>query len=199
MASHSTTLNTPTYNNDPLTYCLGNDISQRFNHSSNADVYGQNSKACQAFLSSRCTKNWDGICEYATDPTTNEEYKYRANPLSINDGSSCPTTNSADILLLNTARIKYLVGMKNCSMVTEPFDPLVPASPTISYWQSSGGRCVPYYAVDARNIDYDPVMNKLLDKPWIAHDLFINIARTMKRMGTLGGLRGTRLGRYLGV
>ena len=35
----------PVYNNnDPLTYCIGSNASQRFNHGSHAVTYGQNSR-----------------------------------------------------------------------------------------------------------------------------------------------------------
>jgi acetylornithine/succinyldiaminopimelate/putrescine aminotransferase len=66
----------PVYNNDPLTYCIGDNASQRFNHGSHAATYGQNSKACQVYMANRCAQNWDGVCEYAASKPANEEYKY---------------------------------------------------------------------------------------------------------------------------
>ena len=70
----------PVYNNDPLTYCIGDNASQRFNHGSHAVTYGQNSKACQVYMANRCAQNWDGVCEYAASKPANE---------GIQSGSRC--------------------------------------------------------------------------------------------------------------
>lgn len=197
LASHSKVLNGPYYNNDPLTYCLGDNISQRFNHGGNADIYGQNSKPCQAYLSERCAKNWDNVCEYAYSPHANVEYKIRANPVSFGEGREARGMNSGEILLLNTAQKKYLWKMFNCEAVTEPFDPMVPASPLITTWR--GVNCIPMYAVNPRTIDTDTVMDRLLAKPWIAQNLFVNIRNTMTRRGDFYMLKGTKLGRLYGI
>lgn len=197
LASHSQVLNGPYYNNDPLTYCLGNNISQRFNHGGNADIYGQNSKPCQAYLSERCAKNWDDVCEYAYSPCSNDEYQTRANPVSYNEGCKPQGMNSGEILLLNTAQKKYLWKMFNCEEITEPFDPMVPASPLITSWR--GTNCIPMYAVNPQTIDSDPVMNRILSKPWIAQNLLVNIRNTMARRGDFPLLKGTKLGSFYGI
>lgn len=196
--SQSSIINGPYYTNDPLTYCLGNNVSQRFNHGSNADIYGQNSKPCQAYLSQYCANNWDGICEttYNNCNAADAEYSFPADP-TMSGSQQVQGLTSSDILLLNTAYRKYLYKMHNCDMVSEPFDPLVAASPIITSWR--GMNCVPEYVVDPDTIDDDPVMNRLLLKPWIAKDLFRNIHNNMKRLGTLPKLRGTRLGRLYGL
>lgn len=195
LASHSTMLNGPYYSNDPLTYCLGNNMSQRFNHGGNADIYGQNSKPCQAYLSEKCAKKWDGVCEYAYAHTTDDYIN--ANPMSFNEGIDAQGMNSGEILLLNTAQKKYLWKMFNCEAVTEPFDPMVPASPLITTWR--GMNCIPMYAVDPKTIDTDIVMDKLLSKPWIAKNLFANIRNTMLRRGDFYMLKGTKLGGLYGI
>lgn len=181
---------------DPLTYCIGNNLSQRFNHGSNADVYGQNSKSCQAYLAQRCAKNWDSICEYAASECANNEYATRANTINSCCGGGC-IMSPGDILLKNTALEKYRIAMLNCEETVEPFDPLTANSPLIHYY--SGSNCVPIYEVNPINIDNDPVMNKILNNPKIAINMLINIKNTMRRKGTLGLLRGTRLGNFYGL
>lgn len=190
MTGHSSTLSGPYFNSDPLTYCLGRNVSQPFNHGGYAETYGQNSKPCQAFLSDRCARNWDAVCEYAFSPSTNEEYRVRANPI----GTGAPQLDSGEILLVNTAQKKYLWRMYNCERVTEPFDPLVVGSPDITTWR--GMYCKPMYAVDPTTIDSDPVMDRILQKPWIAASMLANIKTTMTRNGNFHLLRGTRLGRF---
>ena len=186
--------NLPVYNNDPLTYCLGNNVSQRFNHGSHGSLYGQNSKPCQVFLAQRCAKDWDAICEYAFDPRTNDEYAVRTELLGAGMNPILGLT-SGEILLRNTAMEKYRVAMARCDAKREAFDPMNPASPSITYF--TGRYCQPLYAVDPVGIDEDPVMNRLLLRPQIAMDLFRNIKTTMTRTGSLFELYGTRLGQFL--
>lgn len=188
--------NLPVYNNDPLTYCLGNDISQRFNHGSHADLYGQNSKPCQVFLAQRCAKKWDDICEYASNPVTNEEFATRTELLGAGMNQIMGLT-SGEILLRNTAMEKYRVAMANCDLRREPFDPMCAASPQITYF--TGKYCQSIYAVNPVEIDTDPVMNKLLLNPKIAMDIFYNIKNTMIQNGTISQLDGTKLGKFLKI
>jgi hypothetical protein len=185
--------NLPVYNNDPLTYCLGNNISQRFNHGSHADLYGQNSKPCQVFLAQRCAKKWDDICEYASNPRTNDEF---ATPVeTLGTGMhQIMGLNSGDILLRNTAMEKYRVAIANCDLRREAFEPMSPASPQITYF--TGRYCNPIYSVNPVGIDNDPVMNRILFNPRIALDILINIKNTMSRDGTIAQLNGTRLGQF---
>lgn len=190
----------PVYSSDPLTYCIGNTIDQRFNHgASNADIYGQNSNMCQVYLAQRCARNWDSVCEKAYDPRTNDEYVTRA--LTASSATTTPIVglSSSEILLLNTAHEKYIVGMAgDCQLKVEPFDPMNPSSPMIS--QYVGRYCVPSFAIrDPSSIDDDPVMNRLLNNPRIARQLFANIRNTMIRKGTFHQLAGTRLGAFYGI
>ena len=190
-ASPTNTL--PVYNNDPLTYCIGDNASQRFNHGSHAVTYGQNSKACQVYMANRCAKKWDGICEYAASHPANEEYNQVADTMFAGNRQTIGLS-PGDVLLKNTAEDRFRVNMLNCELKTEQFDPVNPSSPNISYY--IGQECVPEYAVDPSTIDQDIVMNKILDKPHIAKQLLINIKNNMKRQGTLNLLKGTRLGNF---
>jgi len=193
----SLTNSLPVYNNDPATLCLGTDINQPFNHGSNGAIYGQNSPECQIYMSQRCARNWDGLCEYATRHRANEEYATRADTLG-QGMKSVIDLSPADILIRNTAMEKYRVAMHgggNCQLKTEQFNPINPSSPYISSYVGTG--CVPEFAVDPTTIDDDPVMNKLLDNPKIGMQILVNIRNTMRRRGDLHSLRGTRLGNFL--
>ena len=181
--------------NNPLTYCLGNSMDQRFLHGSSSDTMGHHSRSCQMFLSDYCANKWDKFCELASKDTTRH--------LPDNIESNCRTNihmTAGEALIQNTARKKYLIEMGNCVKKFEPFDPNVATSPMVSYWapsNSSGvGSCVPIYEVDPETIDEDIVMNKILVRPVIAIDVLINIYNTMKRKGTLEKLKGTKLGMF---
>ena len=183
----------PVFNNDPLTYCIGNNASQRFNHGSHAVTYGQNSNACQVYLANRCAQNWDGVCEYAASKPANEERSQVADTMFAGNDQTVGLT-PGEVLLKNTAESRFRIGMLNCELKTEPFDPVNPSSPYISYYV--GQNCIPLYAVDPKTIDRDVVMNKILDNPKIAKQLLLNIKNTMVRQGTFHNLKGTRLGNF---
>lgn len=186
----------PVYNNDPLTYCIGSNASQRFNHGSNADIYGQNSNACQVLLAQRCANMWDDVCEYASSSAANNEYATRASTMGAGSYPVIDLT-PGELLLRNTAQEKYRCAMNYCDLKTEQFNPIDPTSPYISYYV--GQNCSPEYEVDPKTIDSDIVMNKILDRPQIAVQMLTNIKNTMRRKGTLGSLAGTRLGKFYGL
>ena len=180
--------------NDPLTYCINNTLEQGFSHGSTvSNSYGQNSKPCQAYLSEYCSNNWNGVCELAAANLS------KASPNYIGTfNTQSRSLSQGEILIVNTADRKYRVLNvgSECAITTEIFDPNVVGSPNISYYS---GSCVPVYSVNPMIIDTDPVMNKILDKPEIAGQLLINIFNTMKRLGTLNQLQGTRLGDFYGI
>lgn len=186
----------PVYDNDPLTYCIGTNASQRFNHGSNAAIYGQNSNACQVLLAQKCADKWDDVCEYASSFPANSEYATRADTMGAGSWDVVGLT-PGEILVRNTAQEKYRCAMHYCEKKTEAFAPTNPSSPLISYYV--GNNCVPEYEVDAKLIDGDCVMNKILDNPKIAIQLLKNIKNTMIRKGTFKTLTGTRLGRFYGL
>ena len=193
-------------NNNPLTYCMTSDLNNSFMHTMGERV-GPYSKKCQMFMSDYCAKNWNGVCEVASK-NTNNHYPNTATPWECHKSNQGATLGNGlgnafsqgELLIRNTAAKKYITRMSNnCKIRYEPFDPMVPTSPMISYWGSdreARGVCIPKYEVNAKEIDSDPVMNKILSKPVIAIDILLNIYNTMKNDGKLHELNGTRLGRF---
>lgn len=185
--------------NNPLTYCMNDTMDSRFLHGGHSDILGQHSKPCQLFMSEYCADKWDAFCEVAS---LNTDKSYPNNITgSTNYGSNAHMGMTAgEALIYNTASRKYLIKMHDAYKKYEPFDPTVPTSPMISYWVSNNcsnaNSGVPEYAVDPAKIDDDIVMNKILMKPIIAMDILINIYNTMKRHGTLSGLKRTKLGKF---
>ena len=183
----------------PLTYCINDTMSQKFEHgSSGAMIYGQNSKQCQAFLGEYCAQNWDEVCEYASMNSR----KYFPDNLKTSSIGGRPYNllglTAGEMVVRNTAAVKYLISMGNCVPKFEPFDPTVANSPMIQTWVSNTGTydCIPVYAVDATTIDNDVVMDKILTKPNIALDILINIYNNMQRAGLIESLANTKLGKF---
>lgn len=201
--------------NDPLTYCVLTGVESEFQHLLGGGLLGPNSGQCQKFMAQYCaTKGWDGICEYKSNDA-NTRYPNMVSSCNGPNGSCMGpgignAMTSGQMLIRNTAAEKYIVAMSgNCRRVYEPFDPTVADSPLLSSWVPDGkscmgsghcnnspNACVPIYDVDAKTIDMDPVMNKILMQPWIAQDILGNIFQNRKRTGRLAELANTKLGRY---
>lgn len=204
--------------NDPLTYCLVSGIESGFNHTlgGGGSLMGPNSSQCQLFMAQYCAQNWDepnGYCEYASNNTSTMFPNTVASCNNPNGSCSGPGIGNGlsqgQFLIRNVAAEKYLIAMSNnCVRIYQPFDPTVADSPMVSKWEPSGNSCnganncygsntcIPIYDVDAKVIDSDPVMNKILAQPNIAIDILINIYRRRVNTRRLKELEGTKLGRF---
>lgn len=194
---------------NPLSYCAVTELDSSFTHTL-GQQYGPDSSQCQAFMASYCGTNWDGVCEYVSKDIT----RYAPNVVARCDTAtgSCDgpgigsSLTKGQILIRNAAAEKYLFAMSdNCYKVYEPFDPTVADSPLIGKWVSGGmtcssgacstgrNKCVPIYRVNPKEIDNDPIMNKILAQPAIAMDILVNIHNNAARSGEINSLRGTKL------
>lgn len=193
--------NVPQEVNNPLTYCMNNQIEQGFLHGPDAVNLGEHSRSCQIFMSEYAAQKWDAYAEKASQ-NTNQSF-----PNQMPGSCGCPLyvnghrITQGQILIYNTAARKYIVHMHGGRVVSEMFDVNVPTSPMISYYVPADchGTTNASYEVNPNIIDEDPVMDKLLMTPQIAPDILINIYNTMKRKGTLKNLQGTKLGKLYGI
>jgi hypothetical protein len=203
--------------NDPLSYCLVSGIESGFNHTIGGgnSMLGPESSQCQLYMAQYCAQNGNsGECAYAFNDN---------NIIYPNTVASCNAPNGScggpglgngltkgQFLLRNVASEKYLVAMSgNCVRVYEPFDPTVAMSPMISKWTPSGNSCagsnncvgddnvcIPIYDVDAKTIDDDNIMNRILAQPWVAADILFNIYNNRMRTRRMGELARTKLGQF---
>jgi len=187
---------------NPISYSIGSNMDQNFLHGSSSYIFtGQDSRNSQLFLSEYCAQGWDGFCEVASK-NSSIDFPNQAENSNGFGGNPFQTQklNSGEILIRNTAARKYLKGMGGCVKKTEQFDPTVSASPLISTWKPTVDNvsmvCIPTYSVNPAEIDGDVVMDKILNKPYIAMDILLNIFNNAKRDGTLIDFKGTKLGNF---
>lgn len=170
-----------------LQYCFGNksDSIIMFGHGPLND-----SRTAQVYSANYCSKNWDQICELAS--MDNE------NTVSLVKPSISRRLTRGQILIRNTAIMKYLVGVHGAVKKHEHLYPQDSSSPIVTYWSSKNDLHPMYmeFSVNPYDIDSDPVMNKILEQSHIAIDILKSIHVNMKRQNKLTQLNGTKLGNF---
>jgi hypothetical protein len=205
------------YSTDPLSYCVPDYLDSQFLHGGIGRTFGKYNMKCQEFMSARCAKEWDGVCEAASkDPETVFPNMARNMQLQVQGQGQYQGFTAGENLIRDTAFKKYKTRSANCNLKCEPFDPTVPNSPLVCFESSDAcafndgrnsvcsgnvqnGPCISEYSIKEEQIaglDNDPVMNKLLSNPQLAPTLLEGIYNTMKRQGRLGKLQGTKLGHF---
>lgn len=207
------------YSRNPLLYCALSEMDSQFLHGSQGRIFGRYNKHCSEFLASRCSNEWDELCE-AISKDKETRFPNEAGPSGsiYADVPRPPCLPYGEQLIRDSAFKRFRVETKNCTVKCEPFDPTVPNSPLICYESkepctngvnpedsvcmgncSGYGQCQSVFKISpeqARTLDLDPVMNKILDKPDIAMDLLEQIYHNMKLDGSLSLIRQTRLARF---
>jgi len=203
-----------TQQSNPLSYCAVSGLDSGFNHQLGLTLLSPDSAQCQSFMGTYCGNNWDDICEYQSK-NTNIVFPNTMQQCGTISGSCSGQITKGQILIRNAAMEKYLMFMSgNCRPEYAPFDPTVANSPLIRKWVAGGpaggpvpgcangncnapSACVPIYGIrDPKNLDNDPVMNKILMQPQIAMDILVNIYNNARSNNTLKDLANTRLGRF---
>ena len=162
---------------DPLTYCMENNLGNRFVHGSNTMQYGPDCKECQVFMAQRCANKWDGHCD-----TFYNTKKHRTPNLVNNPLYDCASSDrSNDILLHNAAFYKYC-KIPNENIQYVPFDPNVANSPLIAQPNDQYANAICQLPPNmVSNLTNDPVMNYILTKPREFKPLLQNLAQYTPR------------------
>ncbi len=114
--------------NDPLTYCVPDILNSQFLHGSDGRLFGKHNRQCGIYMSNRCSQNWDNICE---SMSFNSDTNYP--DVSNNPDVGCARLSGGQILVRDTAYVKYLYSADSCNVICEPFNPNVADSPQICY------------------------------------------------------------------
>lgn len=183
--------------NDPLTYIMVDTLDKGFLHGSNARNYGPYDPMSQAYLTERCSKNWDGFCQYYYLSKNTQQYPFFGNVNQQGGNTMLMNGITAGESLLGASAQRRFCDFEGCVARSEPFDPNVADSPCVTYFESykeDGSSCLPICRVDKTTIDDDVVMNSCLNNPKACYQTMINICNTASREGT--DLSGTKIGEW---
>ena len=179
--------------NNPLSYGLSGGMDNLFMHGSkNID---SNSLEFQTYAAEYCAKGFDNYCKVMTGNNTPQYFPNLVHGCTGRRNTMPEQMTQGDVILLNTARVKYLMKMRNSVANRIPFDPTVAASPLITVY--TGEYMIPEYSIPkGHDVDNDPVMQRLLNKPMLGLEQLLNIYSNMKSQKRLGELKGTKLGMF---
>jgi len=212
------------YSADPLYYCTLDYLDSQFLHGTMGRTEGRYNDHCSTYLAHKCASDWDDVCEAISDdpeiryPNTNLDISVMTDTPR---GSQCQAWDPipyGEQMTIDAARKKYRLSTDNCNIRCEPFDPLVPNSPLVCFESTipcpTGGSesttdfcfggqpsapCIRDYALtenQAKNIETDRLMHRLLDRPKNAMELLIEIYFGSKKHRTLQFIKGTRLAAF---
>jgi len=186
--------------NNPLTYCLTTSLNNSFAHGAIANSHSSNtSRNCQAFMADYCAKNdneWNenGVCDIMSRNINKHYVDLVHSHSSPINSHYIDNLTYGEKLIRNAASRKYISEMNNvCEINKTPFDPTSASTPLVTLWSDN---CVPLYEVDPNEIDNDPVMNRILQKPIIEIDILVNIYKNSVKKGILYKLKDTKLYKF---
>jgi hypothetical protein len=179
--------------NHPLSYIMSGQMDSSLMHGS--DRINDNSRESAIYAAEYCAKGFDKFCEVMVSNPEPQYFPEQIHGYTYNGNNIPKMMTKGDVVLMNTAKTKYLMEMIGGSPNQVPFDPTVAASPLITVW--TGEYMQPqYYIPKGLDVDSDPVMLRLLNRPLIAIDLLMNIYANMTKLGRIGELQGTKLGTF---
>jgi hypothetical protein len=177
---------------DPVSRSVVYDIDEALDIGPLYQWYGPQSEASQLYMAEKCSKNWDGSCEFLS--MNNDIVKNNLGQISAEFTSPChdPTTFTVGDMLVDNAAQRRFCELGQCKVLQQNFNPLDPSSPIVNSYQCDGN-------VIARvppNPDQDIILNKVLDRPEQHINILLNLYRNC---GNRAQYKGTRIGRMFDV
>ncbi len=179
----------------PVDMCVFDDVDKSLVGGVLGYRYGPSNENCQLYMADRCARQWDGVCEVASQK---QQAVYPNNATIRGNSMAAPQTitggsTTGSQLIHNAAQRRFCV-FDNTSIQEFPFDPTNFSSPTVRRIIRSKYGSLPVCSVDPKTIDRDVLMNKVLSDPATSIDTLVNICQNHERSGV--SLNGTKIGEF---
>lgn len=159
----------------PVDYSIFNDIDSYFAIGPLGSSFGPLTDSSQAFMSEKCSKNWDGSCEFLSrniTPCLQNRATVSSNVFKCTDMNM----TAGDYLVFNSAQRRF--GRKEidnkCTAIPQLYNPLDPKSPEIVNY-ACGLNYLKLTPPPPSVVDKDEIMNKMLNQP----QKFVSILKNM--------------------
>jgi hypothetical protein len=184
---------------DPVASSIFKDPDSNFDIGDSANQFGPSTTKSQLYMAEKCSKNWDGACEFLS--RNNDDTKCNSGKIS---SSIFPTMyapgrqNIGDFLVENSA-VRRFCDLNSCSISEEPYDYSNPNSVWVkSYGCCGNNECLPL-CMPPNDPDNDILLNKVLDKPDLHIDLLINMYRNVNQQNSRNKYQNTRIGHIFNI
>jgi len=198
ISKFGTTLN-PKLSIDPVAASIYKDPDASFDIGATAYLYGPARVKSQLYMAEKCSKNWDGACEFLSrnQDTSKPNTGKIASPLFTT--VQPPGKETIGDYLVENASVRRFCDLSSCAITQEPFDPTNPNSVWVSSYGCCGDSpCLPV-CLPPENPDEDLLLNKVLDKPDLHIDLLVNMYKNVNKNGTRENYRNTRVGHIFNI
>jgi len=178
---------------DPVGSSIYKDVDSNFDIGDSANMYGPTRKNSQLYMAEKCSKNWDGACEFLSrniDDTHCNQGKI-SSPLFMTQYQ--PGKQTIGDFLVENASVRRFCDLSSCTLTQEPYDYNNPNSPWVTSYGCNGvNQCMPM-CLPPPKPDEDILLNKVLDKPHLHVDLLVNMYKNVMSNGSRDVYKNTRI------
>lgn len=184
---------------DPVASSIYKDPDSTFDIGELAILYGPRTKNSQLYMAEKCSKNWDGACEFLSrnivDTCPNSAKVQSALFQTVNR----PGTQTIGDILVENASVRRFCDLNSCALQSEPYDPTNPNSVWVTSYGCGGTEpCLPL-CMPPDEPDSDILMNKVLDKPELHTDLLVNMYKNVMKNNLRQKYANTRIGQIFNI
>lgn len=190
----------PVFSIDPVASSVYKDIDSDFDIGEMAINYGPRTKKSMLFMADKCSKKWDGACEFLS---RNEDSNAICNQARISSPLfrrvNAPGTQTIGDILVENSAVRRFCDLSSCAVTSEPYDPTNPYSVWTKQYGCCGSTvCMPV-CMPPDEPDKDILLNKVLDKPHLHLDLLINMYKNVNQQGLRAKFTANRVGRIFAI
>lgn len=184
---------------DPVASSIYKDPDSSFDIGDTAYLYGPEKESSQLYMAEKCSKNWDGACEFLSRNNDNTKCNVGKISSPLFQTMYAPGKQTIGDFLVENSGVRKFCDLSTCNMTQEPYDYQNPNSPWVTrYGCYSDKKCLPV-CLPPSNPDTDILLNKVLDKPDLHIDLLINMYKNVIKNGTREQYRNTRIGNIFNI
>lgn len=184
---------------DPVASSIYKDPDSSFDEGELSVLYGPRTRNSQLYMAERCSKNWDGACEYLSrnmDDTSTNAAKI---PSALFPTNYIPGKQTIGDILVENSAVRRFCDLSSCSIQAEPYDPTNPNSVWVKSYGCCGYEpCLPV-CMPPDNPDSDILLNKVLDKPDLHIDLLVNMYKNVMKNNLRPKYVNTRIGNIFNI
>jgi len=198
ISKFGTSLN-PLLTIDPVASSVFKDPDSNFDIGDSADQFGPSTERSQLYMAERCSKIWDGACEFLSRNNDDTKCNSAKIPSAIFPTVYAPGRMTIGDFLVENSSVRRFCDLNTCAIKQEPYDYNNPNSVLVTSYGCCGiTECLPL-CMPPDDPDNDILLNKVLNKPDLHIDLLINMYKNVNGQGSRNKFQNTRIGHIFNI